>query len=238
LGLASRREAETWISEGRVAVNGQIVREQGTKVTPGVDKLAINGKPIDLDSPPRVYWMLHKPDACLTARPDDSGKASIDDLPRLKKLHFLVAPVGRLDYRTEGLLLLTNDGEMAFRLAHPKFHVPRHYHVLVGGKLSREDEDKIRRGLELEDGPTGRLELRYFHGKNLGASRGSWYSITVHEGRNRLVRRVFEHLGYKVVRLLRVGFGDLRLPEDLAPGEYVQLSAAQIAVLKKITDLA
>jgi pseudouridine synthase len=222
-----------------VAINGQVVREQGTKVSPGVDKLSINGKPVDLDSPPKVYWMLHKPDAVLTARPDvTSDRQSIYDLPKLKKVPFLVAPVGRLDYRTEGLLLMTNDGEMAFRLTHPKFKVPRYYHVLVTGKLTAEEESQIKNGVELEDGPTGRLELRYFHGKNLGASRGSWYTITVNEGRNRLVRRIFEHVGHKVVRLLRVGFGDLRMPEDLKAGDYIQLTASQITMLKKITDLA
>jgi 23S rRNA pseudouridine2605 synthase len=237
LGLTSRREAETWITDGRIAVNGRVVKELGSKVTPGIDQLAIDGKPLVQKAPPRVYWMLNKPDEVLTARSDTFQRTTIYDLPQLRKCPFLVVPVGRLDYRTEGLLLLTNDGEMANRLCHPKFHVPRSYHVLIGGKLTTEQERQIKHGITLEDGPTGRIDLRYAHGKNLGASRGSWYMITVYEGRNRLVRRVFEHFGLKVVRLLRVGFGDLALPEDLKPGEYQQLSSEQIVSLKRATQL-
>lgn len=181
--------------------------------------------------------MLHKPDEVLTARSDGFQRTTIYDLPVLKKVPFLVVPVGRLDYRTEGLLLLTNDGELANRLCHPKYHVPRQYHVLVGGKLTEEQEKAIRHGITLEDGPTGKVDLRYAHGKNLGASRGSWYMITVYEGRNRLVRRLFEHFGCKVVRLLRVGFGDLAMPEELKAGDYQQLTSEQIASLKRATQL-
>jgi 23S rRNA pseudouridine2605 synthase len=237
LGLASRREAETWIVDGRISVNGTVVRELGSKVTPGQDRVALDGKPIGQSTPPRVYWLLHKPDEVLTARNDGFQRTTIYDLPKIKKAPFLVAPVGRLDYRTEGLLLLTNDGELANRLCHPRVKVPRHYHVLIQSRLTEDQEDQIRAGIELEDGMTEPAELRYAHGKNLGASRGSWYTITVHEGRNRLVRRLFEHFGLKVVRLIRVGFGGLTLPETLPPGDYLQLSSDQIQALKKATQL-
>ena len=237
MGVASRREAETWISEGRVAVNGKIVTELGSKINPETDQVAIDGKPITMTPPPRVYWLLNKPDEVLTTRSDGFQRTTIYDLPKLKKLPFLVAAVGRLDYRTEGLLLLTNDGELANRLTHPKYQIPRQYHVLITGRLTDEEERGIVRGVDLEDGPSGRTELRYAHGKNLGGSRGSWYAITVFEGRNRLVRRLFEHFGHKVVRLIRVSFGDVRLPEDLAPGDYQQLSSEQIRSLKKLTGL-
>ena len=181
--------------------------------------------------------MLNKPDEVLTSRVDGFQRTTIYDLPSLRKVPFLVAPVGRLDYRTEGLLLLTNDGELANRLCHPKYKVPRHYHVLIIDRLTDEQERAIKKGVTLEDGPTGPCELHYAHGKNLGQSRGSWYMITVGEGRNRLVRRLFEHFNYKVVKLIRVGFGDLGLPEDLKPGEYRQLTSDQIASLKHATDL-
>lgn len=235
--MASRREAETWITEGRVTVNGQVVRELGTRVTPGEDQVSIDGRPIKAEPPPRVYWMLHKPDEVLTARNDDFNRTTIYDLPKLAKTPFLVAPVGRLDYRTEGLLLLTNDGEMANRLCHPKYKIPRHYHVMTAGRLSEAQEREMQAGIKLEDGMTEPCEVRYAHGKNMGASKGSWYVVTVREGRNRLVRRLFEHFGMKVVRLIRVGFGDLTLPEDLKPGEYLQLSSDQIMALKRATDL-
>ncbi len=237
LGVASRREAETWISEGRVSVNGQVVTELGRKIDPESDQVTVDGKLLVAAPPPRVYWMLNKPDEVLTTRNDGFQRTTIYDLPKLKKLPFLVAPVGRLDYRTEGLLLLTNDGELANRLTHPKYQVPRQYHVLITGKLTSEDEQGITRGVELDDGPTGKAELRYAHGKNLGQSRGSWYAVTVFEGRNRLVRRLFEHFGHKVVRLIRVSYGDVRLPEDLIPGEYKQLTSDQIKSLKHLTGL-
>lgn len=237
MGLTSRREAESWISSGRVSVNGKVVTELGSKITPGLDDVKVDGKLIGQKAPPRVYWMLNKPDEVLTARNDTFQRTTIYDLPAMRKMPFLVVPVGRLDYRTEGLLLLTNDGEMANRLCHPKYHVPRSYHVLVGGKLTEEQERAIKKGITLEDGPTGKIDLRYAHGKNLGASRGSWYMVTVYEGRNRLVRRLFEHFNCKVVRLLRVSFGDLSLPEDLKPGEYLQLTSEQIAALKRATQL-
>ncbi len=237
MGIASRREAETWIGEGRVAVNGRVVSELGVKITPGVDQITINGKLVAAAPPPRVYWLLNKPDQVLTARQDEHQRQTIYDLPRLAKMPFLVAPVGRLDFRTEGLLLLTNDGELANRLCHPKYKIPRHYHVLISGRLSEQQESAMRSGVTLEDGPTQRCELRFAHGKNLGQSRGSWYAITVFEGRNRLVRRLFEHFEHKVVRLIRVGYGDIRLPEDLEPGDYLQLTSAQIGALKRATDL-
>ncbi len=199
--------------------------------------MLVDGKSLNKGLPPRVYWMLNKPDEVLTARNDEFQRPTIYDLPKLRNLPFLVAPVGRLDFRTEGLLLLTNDGELANRLCHPKFEIPRTYHVLITGKLSEDEERAIRAGVKLVDGPTGPVDLRYAHGKNLGGSRGSWYAVTVKEGRNRLVRRIFEHFGYRTVRLIRVSFGDIRLPEDLEPGEYRQLKAGQIQSLKRATEL-
>jgi 23S rRNA pseudouridine2605 synthase len=237
MGIASRREAETWISEGRISINGKKITEQGTKIIPGEDKVEVNGKVVSAEPPPRVYWMLHKPDEVLTTRQDDFQRTTIYDLPMLKSLPFLIAPVGRLDYRTEGLLLLTNDGELANRLCHPKYKVPRFYHVLVNTRLTPEEETAIKNGVKLDDGMTLKTQLSYAEGKNLGASKGSWYRITVFEGRNRLVRRLFEHFNHKVVKLIRVGFGDIVLPEDLKPGEYTQLKSDQIKMLKDLTGL-
>jgi len=236
LGLASRREAEKWIEEKRVLVNGEIP-ELGSKVDPDKDEIVIDGKRLSQSAPPRVYWLLNKPDQVLTSRNDEFQRATIYDLPALRAMPFLVSPVGRLDFRTEGLLLLTNDGEMSRRLMHPKYEVPRHYHVLISGKMSDAEEEKIRRGMILEDGPTGKVEIMFSNHTEMGGSRGSWYHVSVKEGRNRLVRRIFEALEHKVVRLVRFGYGDLRLPQDLAPGEYRQLSSQEIIDLKRGVEL-
>ena len=237
MGLASRREAEKWIQEGRVSLNGQVVRELGTKLDPDSDQLAIDGKIIEPKSPPLVYWMLHKPDQYLTSHKRDGDKQTIFELPALNQVPFKLNTVGRLDYRTEGLLLLSNDGDFVHHLTHPKFKVPRFYYALVNKKLTKEQENIIREGVPLEDGKTGPIEIQHAQSMNLGKSKGSWYYLTVHEGRNRLVRRLFEHFDLKVVRLLRVGFGGLRLPDDLKPGEYRQLTSEEIVDLKKMSQL-
>lgn len=237
MGICSRREAEAWIAQKKISVNGQVVEELGLKITPGVDQVSVDGRLVENKAPPRVYWLLHKPDKTLTSTKSQGGKATIFDLPSLKSLKFNLSSIGRLDYRTEGLLLLSNDGELVHRLSHPKYKLPRHYYVLTNSKLTAEQEKELRLGLTLEDGPIKKVEIQHAHGQNLGKSKGSWYFVTVFEGRNRLVRRIFEHFDKKVVRLVRYGFGDLKLPETLKPGEYVQLDTAQIHQLKKFVDL-
>jgi 23S rRNA pseudouridine2605 synthase len=239
LGVASRREAETWITEGRLAVNGKVVTAQGTKVDTESDSITLNGKVVKTKLPPKVYWLLHKPDKILTARSDElTNKPTIYDLPMVAKAKFLVSPVGRLDFRTEGLLLLTNDGDLNYKLCRPEYHVPREYQVLLDGRLTKEQEAEIKQGVVLEDGPTRDVKVVYVHGTNMGLSTGSWYMITVHEGRNRLVRRIFEHFEKRVVRLIRVGFGDIRLPADLPAGQYRQLTNAQVDTLRVATEHA
>jgi 23S rRNA pseudouridine2605 synthase len=239
LGVASRREAEIWITEGRLAVNGKVVTAQGTKVDTESDSISLNGKLVKAKLPPKVYWLLNKPDKILTARSDElTNKPTIYDLPMVAKAKFLVSPVGRLDFRTEGLLLLTNDGDLNYKLCRPEYHVPREYQVLLDGRLTKEEEAEIKKGVVLEDGPTRDVKVVYVHGTNMGLSTGSWYMITVHEGRNRLVRRIFEHFEKRVVRLIRVGFGDIRLPADLPAGQYRQLTNAQVDTLRVATEHA
>ena len=221
---------------GRVSINGKTVTEMGSLIDPASDELAIDGKPVTRQAPPKVYWMLHKPDMTLSSTKPEEGKDTIFDLPSLRGLSFQVYTAGRLDYRTEGLLLLSNDGQFIQHLTHPKYGVARHYYALVTNKLSDQQLAMLRKGIQLEDGPVKGVEIQYAHGKKLGAGRGSWYIVTVHEGRNRLVRRLFEHFELKVVRLIRYGIGDLRLPEDLKPGQYKQLSPAQIRDLKKLSS--
>lgn len=181
--------------------------------------------------------MLNKPDLCLTSRAPEPGKKTIFELPALRNLSFLLFPVGRLDYRTEGLLLLSNDGELVHRLTHPSYKIPRTYQVLLQRRLLPHEESQIRHGLELEDGPVKGAEINFIQSTGLGQSRGAWYMITVHEGRNRIVRRIFEKLDVKVVRLLRYSYGELHLPEQLKPGEYRQLQSSEIAELKQAVGL-
>jgi pseudouridine synthase len=238
LGVASRREAEDWIREGRVKLNGKIVTELGTKIDVETDRLLVNGKSLKTDLPPKVYWLLNKPDKILTSRSsNESGKPTIYDLPKLSRAKFLVSPVGRLDFRTEGLLLLTNDGELANRLCKPEFHVPREYQVLVNERLTDEQESEFRRGIKLEDGLVKNVEIKYVHSAKLGVSKGYWYVVTVHEGRNRLVRRMFSHFERRVIRLIRIGFGEIRLTPELDVGDYRQLTAKEIAGLKQSAQL-
>ena len=237
MGIASRREAEKWISEGRLAVNGKKVSALGTKVNPESDQVFLDGRAVKSKLPPKVYWLLHKPDKVLTARSDElTNKPTIYDIPMVAKAEFLVSPVGRLDFRTEGLLLLTNDGELSYRLCRPEYHVPREYHVLLDGRLTKEEEQQVKQGVHLEDGPVKNVKITYAHGANMGVSTGAWYMVTVHEGRNRLVRRLFENFNRRVVRLIRVAFGEIRLPLDLPAGEYRQLTADQVSTLRKATE--
>lgn len=237
MGIASRREAERWIKEGRLSVDGKTVKELGVKIDPSSQKILLDGRPLEGHKPSLVYWMLNKPVNTLTSRATRGEQMTIFELPQLKKVPFLVSPVGRLDFKTEGLLLLSNDGELVHRLCHPKYKLPRHYQVLLSTKLTAQEERSIRDGLELEDGPVERVKLKYIKGEKMGASTGSWYLITVYEGRNRLVRRIFNSLDHRVVRLIRYGFGDLRLPPDLQPGHYRQLTSSEIRDLKNSTDL-
>ena len=237
LGLYSRREAEALLSDGKIRVNGTVVKDLGTKIDPETDRLKVNNKPIVVKEPPKVYWLLHKPDGCLTAAKAQRGKPCIYDLASLAKIPFKVFPVGRLDFNTEGLLLLSNDGELVFRLSHPKFKLPRRYHVLVSRRLVEDEQRTLHQGVKLSDGVVKDVGLRFVTGQSMGKTRGFWYEVTVHEGRNRLVRRLFEHFDIRVLRLIRTGFGDLDLEDELKPGNYRQLKAKEISYLKRAVEL-
>ena len=237
-GLCSRREAAEWIKEGRVTVNGKVVKNPSLEFETDKLHIKVDGKLIDSKPVPKVYWLLNKPDMILTSRESqDPGQKTIYDLPMIKKTKYLVSPVGRLDYRTEGLLLLTNDGEMNQRLCLPTYHVPREYQVLSSKRLTDDQLKELRDGIKLRDGIVKNIKIRFVHGEKLGVSKGSWYIVTVREGRNRLVRRIFDHFDSKVVRLIRTGFHELRLTPSLKPGTYRQLTSPEILSLKKVTKL-
>lgn len=224
-GVASRRKCEELILQGKVEVNDQVVTTLGVKVDPDVDVIKVNGRPIRKEQ--KVYIVLHKPKGVITSVKDPKGRRVVTDY--LKGIKERVYPVGRLDYDTEGLLLLTNDGEFANLLMHPSHHVPRTYHAYVKGVPHGDVLDKLREGIMLDDGITMPAEVEYYDAAPDESS--SIISITIYEGRNRQVRRMFDKVGYPVYRLKRIQFGTLFL-QGLPRGKYRLLSAQEVKELR------
>jgi 23S rRNA pseudouridine2605 synthase len=224
-GVASRREAERIITDGRVAVNGHIVTELGTKADADTDRITVDGKPIRPESSKR-YILLYKPVGYMTTMKDPEGRPIVTDL--LKNVKERVYPVGRLDYNTEGLLLLTNDGALANRLAHPSHEVDKGYLVRVRGQASPSQLKHLELGVDLEDGRTAPAQVSLVR----ESEQNCWISITIHEGRYRQVRRMCEAVGLTVVRLKRSRYGFLEIGE-LKPGQYRELTPAEVERLKK-----
>jgi pseudouridine synthase len=214
-GLCSRRTAETWIEEGRVAVNGVVVRELGTTVDPARDTVSVDGKPISAEA--HEYWVLHKPKGVVTTMDDPQGRPTVRSLI---DTNTRVYPVGRLDFFTTGLLLLTNDGSLADKLTHPRHGHRKVYHVLTSGYPTDEALERLRQGPDLEDGPTAPAEVRPLHTTRDGA----WLEVVLREGRKRQLRRMIAAIGHEVVHLRRVAFGPIQLGR-LKEGESRQLNA-------------
>lgn len=225
-GLGSRRKCEQLITSGRVEVNGVKVTELGTKVSLQ-DAITVDGRPISLER--KVYLMFHKPKGVITSLRDPEGRKTISDY--LKDIPERVYPVGRLDYDSEGLLLLTNDGDFANRMTHPRFAVPRTYLATVKGVPHGSLLEKLARGIELEDGMTAPAEVDY-HDIAEDQTR-SVISITIREGRNRQVRRMFEAIRHPVIRLKRIEFGPLTL-QGLARGKYRPLTEQEVELLNQL----
>jgi 23S rRNA pseudouridine2605 synthase len=223
-GLASRRGAERLIQAGRVTVNGEPVREPGAQADPERDRIAVDGRELRRAEPKR-YVLLHKPAGYITTREDPRGRPRVFDL--LPDLGVRLHSVGRLDYDAEGLLLLTNDGALTYRLTHPRHAVPRVYHVAVEGRADRAALDRLRRGVLLEDGPARVDEVRRLAA---GGDRATWLALTLHEGRYREVKRLCRAVGLTVRRLVRVAYGPLRLGR-LAPGAWRDLAPREVTAL-------
>lgn len=229
-GVASRRRAEEYIRAGRVKVNGQIITEMGYKVNPWQDKIFVDGKAIKVKEE-FVYLLLNKPPLVMTTLHDPQQRAIITDL--LPGIEQRVYPVGRLDYESEGLLLLTNDGELAYRLTHPRYKVPKTYRVKVKGKISSEALQLLREGVALEDGITQPAKVEVL----LASKNNTSIAITIREGRNRQIRRMCEAVGYPVLNLQRISFGPLELGK-LPSGKYRALTEREIRALKKACKLS
>ncbi|ACV62924.1 pseudouridine synthase [Desulfofarcimen acetoxidans DSM 771] len=228
-GIASRRKCEELIAEGVVKVNGRLVKEQGIKVDPQKDRIMVQGKIINrLED--KIYLLMYKPRGYVTTLHDPEGRKTIVDL--LKNIKERVFPVGRLDYDSEGLLLVTNDGELANALTHPRHEVKKTYLVTVAGIPLPKSLEQMSKGLELEDGMTAPTQVALVE---LLEDR-SLLEITVHEGKNRLVRRMCEKIGHPVLRLKRIKLGTLSI-KGVKPGQYRLLNTKEIRELKKSAGL-
>ena len=223
-GIASRRRAELLISDGKVSVNGKTVTEMGFSVDPSKDRVAVEGKPIH-QKRDKTYLLLYKPAGVVSTCDDPRRRRTVLDLlPGGDRLY----PVGRLDYETEGLLLLTDDGELTHKLTHPRYAIPKTYLVEVSGLLSRDMAAAMQKGILLEDGMTrpAKVRLEYY------SKEGSRFYLTISEGRNRQVRRMCEALGLTVTYLCRTSMGPLDL-SGLEAGGYRRLKKHEIRRLKE-----
>lgn len=227
-GVASRREAEQLILAGRVKVNGQIVKEMGVKVTPGVDKVMVNDRLIQEET--LDYIILYKPAGVVTTMSDPQGRPTVADL--LAGLPGRLYPVGRLDYYTEGLLLMTNDGALTHSLLHPSQKIYKTYLARVKGRPSAGDLKRLRDGVELEDGLTAPAKVEAVSYDKEGDF--SQLKIKIFEGRNRQVRRMCETVGHPVQHLVRSAMAFLTL-DGLAPGAYRRLTSEELQRLRAFT---
>ncbi len=225
-GVASRRSSEKLIAEGHVAVNGRRVTEMGVQVDETRDRITIDGKPVHLETE-KHYLAYNKPIGEVTTASDPEGRDTVMD--KFRDYPVRLFPVGRLDYDSEGLLLLTNDGEMMQNLLHPSREVPKKYLVKVTGKVTEDEIKHLRTGVDLEGRLTSPADIHLVRYEGLA----SVVLVTIHEGRNRQVRRMFEVLGHEVVQLKRIGFGPLSL-EDLPRGSWRRLTPAEIRRLKEL----
>lgn len=228
-GVASRRACEKIIQEGRVKVNGQVVTELGVRVTPGVDEVTVDGKPLKLE--PLTYILLHKPAGYVTTVRDPQGRPTVMDLVR--GVNVRLFPVGRLDYDSSGLLLLTNDGELANALTHPRYGAEKKYRVLVRGAVPEEALKTLRRGVELSDRPA-RPKSVSLAGKS---GQNTWVEVVLTEGRNRIVRRMLAAVGLDVLELIRVEEAGISLGA-LPSGRFRHLTPSEVEHLRAHTRLA
>lgn len=226
-GVASRRKAEEMILQGQVAINGEIVTELGIKVNPR-DKVTVNGKEISLVDK-LIYLLLNKPAGVLCTVQDPHGRPTVLDIISSKWERYRLFPVGRLDYDTEGLIILTNDGDLTYRLTHPRFQVPKTYLALVQGKVTSDQVEQLRHGVPLDDGLTWPADV-----KLLGyEGTTSLLKLVLSEGRKRQVKRMCEYIGHPVLKLVRIAFGGLTL-QGLDVSEYRLLTEQEVVNLKQL----
>ena len=224
-GVASRRASETLIASGRVRVNGEVA-EIGMSVDPETDSVTLDGKPVKT-AEPLVTVLLYKPKGVVSTSDDPQGRKTVQEYVR--DIPARLYNVGRLDINSEGLLLMTNDGELAYRMTHPKFTVEKTYYAICDGKLTAGEIASLVNGVQLDDGMTAPAKVGHVRKTKAGDTS---FLITIHEGRNRQVRRMLEAVGHRTLRLKRERFGPLTVGE-LKPGETRTLSADEVSALKR-----
>ncbi len=229
VGLASRREAEEWIREGRVSVNG-VVASIGDRADPEKDAVKVDGRRIRPPAAERTYLLLNKPKGYVTTMSDPQRRDTVMDLVP-GTLRAGVRPVGRLDVGTEGLLLLTDDGDLARDVTHPSVGCAKEYSVKVSGVPGEKDLDRLRRGIVLDGIRTRSCEIEPIRTTAGRGEGNAWYRVTLREGRSRQIRRMFEVIGHQVSKLKRVAIGPIR-DEALPPGRLRRLTAAEVAALR------
>jgi len=227
-GVASRREAERMMIEGRVTVNGKVIEALGFKADPSKDHIKVDGKRL-APFEPKVILLLNKPRGYLSTVKDPKGRPTVLDL--LKNMKSRIYPVGRLDFDAEGLLLLTNDGDLAHLLSHPRFSVPKTYLVKVTGAPEEKKLARLKRGVALEDGEAKAISCSLIRQKE----KNSWVRVVVTEGRNHLVKRMFSAIGHTVLKLKRVEYGPIQLG-GLPFGQFRTLTPEEIEKLKRISS--
>lgn len=226
-GVASRRHADQLIAEGAVLVNGKKVYELGTRVSPS-DRITVNGKPVKAAGE-KVYVLFNKPKHVVTTMNDPEGRPSIADY--FQRLPVRVFPVGRLDWDSEGMILLTNDGDFAQKVNHPAQEIIKTYLVKVSGHPSEDQLQRLRQGVSI---PSGRVAARFVErARSKGSSEKDWIRIGIAEGKNRQIRFMFEKIGFDVLKLQRVAIGALKMPSTLERGQFVFLTEMG---LKKIFE--
>ena len=226
-GIASRRKAEELVRGGRVRVNNRVIDNLATRIDPTRDRVHVDGKQV-VRVHDYLYLVLNKPKDTITTVSDERGRHTVMELVRAKQR---VYPVGRLDRHTTGVLLLTNDGEFAQHLMHPRKEVPKSYRVTLNSAAARDHLRQIAAGVRLSDGMTSPADVFPISG-----SKGKEVGITIHEGRNRQVRRMFEHFGYEVVKLDRVAYGPVT-KEGLGRGATRKLTVPEVAELRRLAGL-
>jgi len=223
MGLASRRKADEMILEGRVTVNGQVAT-LGQKADPSRDHIKVDGKLLTGGPERKVYYAFHKPRLVMSTLDDPGGRPCIADF--LKRIKARVYPVGRLDFDSEGLLLLTNDGDFAHAVLHPTKKLPKTYHVKVKGVLDEAQIEQLEKGIYLDDGKTAPAKIKPMR----KTKENSWVEVVLHEGKKRQIRRMMMRVGHPVIKLLRVKVGSIKI-DGLAPGEMRTLAPEEIEAI-------
>lgn len=234
-GICSRRKADELIEKGAVRINGEAVTTPGVQVDPEKDRIEVNGRLLEIRTDPQEYSyvLLHKPIRTVTTSSDPQGRKTVMDLLSAEMKKNRVVPVGRLDYFSEGILLLTNDGDLTYRLTHPKWHQPKVYRVQVRGGVDERSLQAMRSGMRLAEGEKlAPVQVRVLE----SVDRDTVLEMTLIQGVNRQIRRMCRDLGLTVIKLKRVQFGSLTL-KGLAPGKWRSLTAQEVEMLRNSADL-